>query len=288
MNKSQRSRILKKLWKNPTPAMIEGQRRRSAKAAKSWTPERRAAHSKRMSELWKNPTSSMKRGVRQRTVTFLERLTESKRQAISERVAKSWKNPTPAMIAGTRNRSQKSITPKIRRLRRSVMRKVAKKMWADPEFRKRRAEGLRAQWTEDRRKSQSEVMRRVVAKRWSDPLERKRQGVRGAKEIAKLIRSGRWPLRTSLPQLAIFDALILSGIKGFELEIACGPYRLDIANRRSKLCIEVDGEYWHAVNKTDYQKRDAFVSSKGWKILRVGTSKVGLLQAVRWAKRLSN
>ncbi|MGG1483530.1 DUF559 domain-containing protein [Peribacillus castrilensis] len=49
-----------------------------------------------------------------------------------------------------------------------------------------------------------------------------------------------------------------------------GRYRLDLAIPALMICIECDGKAWHssAAQKAHDRKRDAYLKSQGWKVLR--------------------
>lgn len=72
------------------------------------------------------------------------------------------------------------------------------------------------------------------------------------------------------------------GVKGFHCEVHVGRYSLDVADSVRKLCLEVDGEFWHAINLTDYAKRDKLLRARGWRVKRVGTSRKELQKALAW------
>jgi len=58
--------------------------------------------------------------------------------------------------------------------------------------------------------------------------------------------------------------------KGFKLQLNIGPYRVDFAFPKKRIIVECDGRKYHsspADMKRD-QRRDKYLSSLGWRILR--------------------
>ena len=55
-----------------------------------------------------------------------------------------------------------------------------------------------------------------------------------------------------------------------------GYYRLDFALLRYKIAIECDGKQWHSSpkQKAHDRKRDAYLRSRGWKVLRFSGSSI--------------
>ena len=189
-------------------------------------------------------------------------------EAISSAGLKSWKDNEQRRLATSK--ASKYWWKKNRTAALKSLRSRMKKRWSKPGERQR----------------QARVMRKAIKGFWKNNLTaRKVQGIRGAEVIARLRKSGRWPIRPSKPQVSLFEMIKAAGIRGFSLEVAVGRYSLDIANRRRKLCVEVDGEYWHALNLTNYEKRDAFLRSRGWSIKRVGTSLKELRKGLVWVLR---
>ncbi len=58
----------------------------------------------------------------------------------------------------------------------------------------------------------------------------------------------------------------------FTRQLPIGPYTLDLACRRAKLVVEIDGGQ-HAESESD-RKRDNWLRAEGWTVFRVWTSDV--------------
>ena len=94
--------------------------------------------------------------------------------------------------------------------------------------------------------------------------------------------------KVSAPQLKLYNRLKESKIYKFELEYFCKFYALDIAIPSLKLCIEIDGDFWHVNEnkgfkvKYECQKRNkrieksktTYLTKNGWKILRIWVSDI--------------
>lgn len=92
----------------------------------------------------------------------------------------------------------------------------------------------------------------------------------------------------SSPQLKLFNKLKELNISNFELEYPYNFYTIDIAVPSLKLCIEVDGDFWHVNSnkgfemKYECQKRNkrveksktTYLTKNGWKILRIWESEI--------------
>ena len=84
-----------------------------------------------------------------------------------------------------------------------------------------------------------------------------------------LVKARKAIRRVSKPQRLLFEYLRGQGLNGLRLEYPVAAYKADIALPRIKCAVEVDGSYWHRINKTDYKKRDKIFESLGWKVLRL-------------------
>jgi very-short-patch-repair endonuclease len=92
--------------------------------------------------------------------------------------------------------------------------------------------------------------------------------------------------KISKPQTKLYDALKQVLDIHIELEYPFSYYALDIAVPSLKICIEVDGDFWHVNEEKGYiveyecQKRNkrieksktTFLANKGWKVLRIWVS----------------
>jgi very-short-patch-repair endonuclease len=77
-----------------------------------------------------------------------------------------------------------------------------------------------------------------------------------------------WHKSPSKPEQALFDALVAAGVEGLQQQYQIDLRDLDIVHLPTKTNIEVDGPYWHQDKERD-AKRDAFVKSHGWKVIRI-------------------
>jgi len=79
--------------------------------------------------------------------------------------------------------------------------------------------------------------------------------------------------KTSVPEKMLFDIIkeIYPSAKHKYKIINDKNYywEMDVAIPEIKLNIEYDGEYWHKNNRDRDYKRDLFLISKGWKIIRI-------------------
>lgn len=78
-----------------------------------------------------------------------------------------------------------------------------------------------------------------------------------------------WP-RTSSIEYALRDELDRRGVK-FVPDFALGPYSIDVAFPESRLAVEVDGSYWHGLNKQGPKDRakDEHIRASNWRIVRL-------------------
>ena len=75
--------------------------------------------------------------------------------------------------------------------------------------------------------------------------------------------------KTDIEQI-MFDALQKEGIEvATQFPIRCKyGYVLDYAIPGLKICIECDGKHWHLKGNKHDKKRDGYLKSKGWTVLR--------------------
>jgi hypothetical protein len=119
--------------------------------------------------------------------------------------------------------------------------------------------------------------RKVLNRLWKDP------------EFSRKVLTEFLPLgrkRPSKPQISVLKALCKLIGRGWRLDLPVCQYLLDVANPKLKIAVEMDGEYWHRVNKTDYPKRDRFLRKRGWKTKRFPSSRVGVREAISWVVSL--
>lgn len=106
--------------------------------------------------------------------------------------------------------------------------------------------------------------------------------------VARSISEGRVP-KTSKPQAELFN-LLESRYPGLQwiLEHPVGCFSIDIAAPSMRLCIEVDGDFWHANEAAGYpaiyesqkrtlkndKRKNAFLKQEGWTLLRFWVSDI--------------
>jgi len=75
--------------------------------------------------------------------------------------------------------------------------------------------------------------------------------------------------KVSQPQRAIFAMLG----KEWVLNHFVGVYCVDCADPVRKIAVEYDCQYWHQGREEEDAKKDAFLHSRGWRILHVRAKK---------------
>lgn len=116
------------------------------------------------------------------------------------------------------------------------------------------------------RKKKAEEFSKRTRALWKNPSYRKRMEKILAKNRKQV---GYGPSKI---QLKIFEKLISLGVRGLRLEWPVLTYRLDIANPRKKVAVEVDGPYYHKNTKKD-RMRDNKLRCLGWRIYRLSLKK---------------
>ena len=198
--------------------------------------------------------------------------TAEQRREASIRQKKLWKNPTPAMRDGQSRRNLKQWTNSRRKKQSTYCIQQTISRWKDKDIRCRRRELKSFHAGRDRR--------------WKRREEHEIQSERMKEQLRQWRRDGKIPFRISRPQRALLRKLKEEGIEGFKLEHPFGRYSLDVANKEFKICVELDGAYWHARNKTDYDARDKFLKEHGWKVKRFPATKAGVEKAFKWVDRV--
>jgi len=91
-------------------------------------------------------------------------------------------------------------------------------------------------------------------------------------KIAKTYES-KGTVRTSSQQLSVFDILLSEGYN-VKLNYPVSTVNIDMGlfSGDVKIAVEYDGWYWHQDAQKD-RKRDEFLKSKGWKVLRIKSGK---------------
>jgi very-short-patch-repair endonuclease len=160
-------------------------------------------------------------------------------------------------------RMKDSWTPEKREAQAKRMRPVMKSRMSDPEYKRNAIKGLQE----------------GLGRRWEKKSEHKAASLQMKRQAEKWRESGILRQRPSKPQKSLLRKLCRAGIKGFRLEVPFGRYSLDVADPNRKICIELDGAYWHSINLTDYAKRDRKLRKKGWVVKRFGTSEAEVCKA---------
>lgn len=90
-------------------------------------------------------------------------------------------------------------------------------------------------------------------------------------KIAKT-RQGQWSKFSSDNAKAVFFALKEMGFSPIP-EYAVYRYNIDLAFPDQKLAVEIDGGNWHTspVHQKKDNKKESYLTSQGWTVLRVGT-----------------
>lgn len=114
-------------------------------------------------------------------------------------------------------------------------------------------------------KRSAEARQRITAgkiRKWAEtPVDvRKRH-------MAEAIKASR-KARPSSIEMTAWLLLTELGID-FASEHRIGPYMVDVFVPSLGLVIECDGEYWHRNTKVRDEKRDAYMTARGYRVLRV-------------------
>jgi very-short-patch-repair endonuclease len=72
----------------------------------------------------------------------------------------------------------------------------------------------------------------------------------------------------SKPQRSVFCQLSRAGIRGHRLEYPVGRYSVDIAFPKLWLAVEIDGHYWHSLNRNRDRRKTRYLRRNGWEVLR--------------------
>lgn len=160
-------------------------------------------------------------------------------------------------------------TKNMRKVQSKNCSRNLKKLWKDPEYRERRIKSLHA----------------GVRRRWKRKSEHKAASRQMKKQIVGWREDGLLNVRPSKPQKSLLRKLCRAGIKGFKLEVPFERYSLDVANAKLKICVELDGTYWHSINPTDYDRRDRKLRKLDWRLKRFGTSELEVSKALMWVQK---
>lgn len=131
----------------------------------------------------------------------------------------------------------------------------------------------------------------AASKSWKNEKIRKNRiiGLKSEKSVESRKKNIRKCLQTQQPIISkpareLFNYLVSKGFKVI-IEYKVEFYSLDIAIPEEKICIEVDGDWWHGnpkiykeLNKNQIKRRqqdkakNTFLSNKGWKVFRYWVS----------------
>lgn len=150
---------------------------------------------------------------------------------------------------------------------------VRKSLWKQPEYREK-MEARRHPTSKNCRRAALEVSSRVEVRRlrrenkleWWSSLSPHEKAV--ALKHLKCVG-------ISKPQISVLKRICRRGINGFCLNRYIRGFFLDVSSSRRKICIEVDGPYWH--RDTEARKhdrlRDRILRRLGWKVYRIGVKR---------------
>ena len=163
--------------------------------------------------------------------------------------------------------------------------KGRKRLWRDPQFRKRI---VSSRTSEDRSRLMKSLWKRPGFREMMKPIQRK-SGLRTCIENSKfteLWRDGKFRrmmkpvqeknlslgrMHPSKEQIRVFEELRRAGVKGLKIDFPVDRFLLDIADPKTKRCAEIDGSYWHRNRKKSDRRRDRILSHMGWEVVRVPT-----------------
>ena len=109
-----------------------------------------------------------------------------------------------------------------------------------------------------------------------------------SRSVARQIASGQIN-KTSQVQLRLYDALLEKfPNEEWELEWLLDFYSLDIAIPKKKLCIEVDGDFWHVNEEQGFtlkyesqrralendKRKNSYLTNAGWYVIRIWESEI--------------
>lgn len=161
--------------------------------------------------------------------------------ATSVLMKKNWKNS--AFLAAWKVGCN---TPEARAKRSAHISRTNRVHWRDPEYRKRMLPIC------------SKAGKKAMEINWQNPEFVHAHAAGKAKS----------PSRASL---SLLETLKSKGLRGFQAEVPCGVYSIDVAHLTQKLAIEVDGRYWHSLpgRAANDRRKDRFLESRGWRVLRI-------------------
>lgn len=127
-------------------------------------------------------------------------------------------------------------------------------------------------WPYDKKLAQDEVDR-VKALVWKLRREQERQVKRSARDPRPMDVVGSVTKTTCSPIEEILTMVMNTRsmfIGEFVKQFPVGPYFLDVAFPKVKLCVEADGKDYHSspADIARDQRRDSYLSNLGWTVLR--------------------
>jgi very-short-patch-repair endonuclease len=139
--------------------------------------------------------------------------------------------------------------------------------------------------TQLNRREDMRVLRRSQSKaRWEDPkfvLKMKEYQVTHREEVLESAAKARGHIKRTFsnPHRLFEEALVKAGVEGFHREFRVGYYHLDEAFPSIKLCVEIDGCYWHGCSECGFEpnrdianldkRKTTYLTKRGWLIIRV-------------------
>jgi len=75
----------------------------------------------------------------------------------------------------------------------------------------------------------------------------------------------------SKPHIMLKNKMLESNITGFKTSQRLGYYEIDELDINRKICVEVDGDYWHSTKRAivNDKRKNTYVKNKGFKMIRI-------------------
>lgn len=146
---------------------------------------------------------------------------------------------------------------------------------ASPERRLSKAKEMKARWD-------SGVQRDLVEGWHRDNPEQSQANIARARTHIKdpTMLLARSAIKvTSMLHLGFKEMLLRHGVQGFQTEGVVGPYRFDEVNYNLKMCVEIDGCYWHGCVECGFRgvsntlvndrRKTKYIHKAGWTLVRI-------------------
>ena len=111
-----------------------------------------------------------------------------------------------------------------------------------------------------------------LSKTYEEIYGKEKAGSIKEKIAIKTAERNRTVIPISTPHKLLREEMIKRKLyDGFETSQPLYYFEIDEFNRDKKLCIEVDGDYWHSLPKRIQQdkRKDTFLKNKGYKVVRI-------------------